>query len=195
MKEHACWELPPGYSLEREVKLPEDRGALKIMAVLQLVLAAVLIGFGLWNHPIREAFSMGAVRTVAAFCFMAVGILIYFLAHEWVHGVFIRLVTGRSAAFGFELKKGMAYAYSNAFFAKSPYVVIALAPLVVWTVLLGLLLRDVPESWFWYLYVIQIVNVSGAVGDLYVTWLTLHMPKDTLILDTGMEMRFYVKKQ
>ena len=138
---------------------------------------------------------MGAVRTVAAFCFMAVGILIYFLAHEWVHGVFIRLVTGRSAAFGFELKKGMAHAYSNAFFAKSPYVVIALAPLVVWTVLLGLLLRDVPESWFWYLYVIQIVNVSGAVGDLYVTWLTLHMPKDTLILDTGMEMRFYVKKQ
>ncbi|MGN1413859.1 MAG: DUF3267 domain-containing protein [Anaerovoracaceae bacterium] len=195
MKEHVFWELPPGYILEREVKLSEDRGALKIMAVLQLVLAAVLFGLGLWHHPIREAFSMGAVRTAAAFCFMVVGILIYFLAHEWVHGVFIRLFSGRSAAFGFELKKGMAYAYSNAFFAKSPYVVIALAPLVVWTVLLGLLLRDVPTSWFWYLYAIQIVNVSGAVGDLYVTWLTLHMPKGTLILDNGMEMRFYVKKQ
>ena len=138
---------------------------------------------------------MGAARSAAACCFMAVGILIYLLAHEWVHGVFIRLFTGRSAAFGFELKKGMAYAYSKAFFAKSPYVVIALAPLVVWTVLLGLLLRDVPASWFWYLYVIQIVNVSGAAGDLYVTWLTLHMPKDVLILDNGMEMRYYVKKQ
>lgn len=195
MKEHAFWELPPGYSLEREVKLSEDRGALEILTALQLVLMAVLIFFGRWHHPVREAFSMGAVRTAAAFCFMAVGILIYFLAHEWVHGVFIRLFTGRSAAFGFELKKGMAYAYSNAFFAKSPYVVIALAPLVVWTVLLGLLLRDVPESWFWYLYVIQIVNVSGAVGDLYVTWLTLHMPKDVLILDNGMEMRYYVKKK
>ena len=195
MKKNTYWDLPPGYSLEREVKLPEDRGALKIMAVLQLVLAAALIVFGLWHHPIREAFYMGAARTAAAFCFMAVGILIYFLAHEWVHGVFIRLFTGRSAAFGFELKKGMAYAYSNAFFAKSPYVVIALAPLVVWTVLLGLLLRDVPASWFWYLYVIQIVNVSGAVGDLYVTWLTLHMPKDVLILDNGMEMRYYLKKQ
>ena len=195
MKEHAFWELPPGYSLEREVKLSEDRGALEILTALQLVLMAVLIFFGRWHHPVREAFSMGAVRTAAAFCFMAVGILIYFLAHEWVHGVFIRLFTGRSAAFGFELKKGMAYAYSNAFFAKSPYVVIALAPLVVWTVLLGLLLRDVPESWFWYLYVIQIVNVSGAVGDLYVTWLTLRMPKDVLILDNGMEMRYYVKKK
>ena len=195
MKEHACWELPLGYSLEREVKLPEDRGALKIMAVLQLVLAAVLIGFGLWNHPIREAFSMSAVRTVAAFCFMAVGILVYILAHEWTHGGFIRLVTGRSAAFGLELKKGRAYASSNAFLRKSPYVVIALAPLVVWTVLLGLLLRDVPESWFWYLYVIQIVNVSGAAGDLYITGLTLRMPKDVLILDSGMEMRYYVKKQ
>ena len=48
---------------------------------------------------------------------------------------------------------------------------------------------------YYNLYVIQIVNVSGAVGDLYVTWLTLHMPKDVLILDNGMEMRYYVKKQ
>ena len=68
MKKNTYWDLPPGYSLEREVKLPEDRGALKIMAVLQLVLAAALIVFGLWHHPIREAFYMGAARTAAAFC-------------------------------------------------------------------------------------------------------------------------------
>ena len=46
MKQNTYWELPPGYSLQREVKLPEDRSALKIMAVLQLVLAGALILFG-----------------------------------------------------------------------------------------------------------------------------------------------------
>lgn len=191
MKPNTYWELPPGYSLQREVKLPEDRSALKIMAVLQLVLAGALILFGALRHPVREAFSMGAARTAAAFCMTAAGIFLYFLAHEWVHGVFIRVFTGRSAAFGFELKKGMAYAYSKAYLPRIPYVIIALAPLTVWTALLGMLLGDVPESWFWYLYLIQIVNVSGAAGDLYVSWLTLGMPTETLILDSGMEMRFY----
>lgn len=197
MKGSAVWSLPEGYRLEREVKLSEDIGILKKMAVMQLILAAALIAAGLYGYrqPVSAAFSMGTARTIGAFCFMAAGILVYFLAHEWVHGVFIRLFTGKNAEFGFQLKKGMAYAYSQAYFPRGQYIVIALGPLVVWTVILGLLLKDVPDSWFWYLYVIQIVNVSGAVGDLYVTWLTLGMPKETLIRDNGMEMKYFVKKQ
>lgn len=191
MKENGYWELPEGYRLDREVKLGEDRKTMIRLAVIQVVLLAAMIAAALPGHPVRAAFSMGTLRTVAAYVFTIVGILVYCLGHEWVHGVFIRLITGRSAEFGLELKKGMAYASSKAYFPKLPYIVIALAPLAVWTAVLGVLLGDVPENWFWYLYVIQMVNVTGAAGDLYVTWLTLRAPKGTLIQDSGTEMRFY----
>ena len=70
-------------------------------------------------------------------------------------------------------------------------MIIALAPIVVWGIVLTLLLRDIPEQYWWYLYAIQIFNVSGASGDLFVTYRILTMPKDVLVLDTGMEMKFF----
>ena len=70
-------------------------------------------------------------------------------------------------------------------------MIIALAPIVVWGIVLTLLLRDIPEQYWWYLYAIQIFNVSGAAGDLFVTYRILTMPKDVLVLDTGMEMKFF----
>ena len=70
-------------------------------------------------------------------------------------------------------------------------MVIALAPIVVWGIVLTLLLRDIPEQYWWYLYTIQIFNVGGAAGDLFVTYRILTMPKDVLVLDIGMEMKFF----
>ena len=36
-----------------------------------------------------------------------------------------------------------------------------------------------------------VVQISGAAGDLFVTYRILTMPKDVLVLDTGMEMKFF----
>ncbi len=38
---------------------------------------------------------------------------------------------------------------------------------------------------------VQVTNVSGAAGDLYITWKALRMPAGVLIQDTGAEMAFY----
>ena len=47
------------------------------------------------------------------------------------------------------------------------------------------------ESAFWYLYIIQIVNVSGAAGDLYVGWLIARSQSDVMVRDAGTDMSFY----
>ena len=103
----------------------------------------------------------------------------------------IKFFTGVPAQYGFKLRAGMAYASSRFFFRRTAYMIIALAPIVVWGIVLTLLLRDIPEQYWWYLYAIQIFNVSGAAGDLFVTYRILTMPKDVLVLDTGMEMKFF----
>ncbi|MCI2113311.1 MAG: DUF3267 domain-containing protein [Ruminococcus sp.] len=84
-----------------------------------------------------------------------------------------------------------AFAGCEEYFSKKPYIVIALAPIVVWGVVLAAVCCFVPESWFWVVYFIQIMNLSGAAGDLYVTCKFSKFPKDILIKDTGLEMKVY----
>ena len=120
-----------------------------------------------------------------------IGSFVYILGHEWVHGVFIRIFTGKPATFGW--KAGMAYAGSEAYFGRFAYVVIALAPVVIWSGIFTVLLVDISRRWFWYLYMVQIFNVMGASGDFYVTFLTMRAPRETVISDNGVEMEFYCK--
>ena len=88
------------------------------------------------------------------FCIAAavVAMVVYVFIHEWTHGIFIRLFTGERGSFGFDSRYFMAYARSDSFIARGPYMVIALAPLVIWTIVLAMLLGDIDGRYFWYLY-------------------------------------------
>ena len=72
---------------------------------------------------------------------------------------------------------------------------IALAPIVIWGIFLTVLLILVPQSWFWAVYFIQLVNLSGAAGDLYVVWKFSGMRGDILIRDSGTDMTVYAPVQ
>lgn len=53
----------------------------------------------------------------------------------------------------------------------------------------------VPTGWFWVVYLIQMMNISGAAGDLYVSASFSKLPKDILINDTGVSMTIYSKDE
>jgi hypothetical protein len=64
---------------------------------------------------------------------------------------------------------------------------------VLFGILLGAVCAWVPASWFWVPYALQIFNLSGAAGDLFVTFRFSRMPKDILIKDSGVGMTVYAK--
>jgi hypothetical protein len=86
-----------------------------------------------------------------------------------------------------------AFAGSDDYYYKKPYIAIALAPIVVWGVILGIVNALVPVEWFWVVYFIQLINLSGAAGDLYVTCRFAGLPKDILIRDYGVSMTVYAR--
>ena len=49
-------------------------------------------------------------------------------------------------------------------------------------------------SWFWIVYLIEVLNLSGSAGDLYVFYWMIRLPNDLLINDDGMSMRFYTRQ-
>ena len=84
-----------------------------------------------------------------------------------------------------------AYAGSTAFFDKRSYMLIAMAPVVLLGLVLLLANLLLSVEWFWFVYIIQIVNISGAAGDIYVMNIIRKAPADTLVCDAGVSMKLY----
>ena len=186
-----CFTLPAGYARLRQIDLQNDRKLALLVNALGLFLFILGAVIGHLFVPIHTFYSMSG-GTVLYFVRLAAlfgGIILYIFLHEFVHGIFIKRYSGKKADYGFT---GMyAYAGSRAYFNKKNYLVIALAPVVLWGIVLTVLLLIVPEYWFWPVYFIQLSNLSGAAGDLYVVWAFSRMPGSILVQDTGTAMTVY----
>ena len=193
----AVHDIPENYGEILTVDLQKD----KKLAVF-INLAAFLIGvlmFVLMHLfiPISALFDFekGLGMYALRFGVLLVGMILYIVLHEAVHGIFMKLYGAKSVRFGFT---GL-YAFAGSerdCFGKGPYLVIALAPVVLFGVLLALLQAFLPldAPWLWVIYIIQTVNVSGAAGDLFVTLRFLSLPRDILVRDTGTAMTVYAPK-
>ena len=72
-----------------------------------------------------------------------------------------------------------------AYYSRSSYLLISFAPIVVWGVVLAVLPLLLGSGMYWSASLLQILNLAGAVGDIYVAVAMLRMPSDTLVQDIG----------
>lgn len=116
------------------------------------------------------------------------------MLHKLINGIFMKAFSGKKPCYGFTLL--YAYAGSDAYFGRVLYVIIALAPVVIWGAVLLIVCAIVPPAWFWTFYLIQMLNLGGAAGDLYVTWKMLFcLPANVLTQDSGVAMTFFALEE
>lgn len=184
-------ELPNGYKETFSINLQKDKKAALLVNGIALVIFLVLCVIGHFIVPISTLFSMeqGLGLYFIRFLILIAGIIVYMFLHELVHGAAMRHFGAQKVKYGFT---GMyAFAGSEDYFRKKPYIVIALAPVIVWGIVLLIINCFVGGPWFWIVYFIQICNISGAAGDIYVTYKFSKMPEDILIRDVGVAMTVY----
>lgn len=178
--------LPENYHESFHIDLQKDKKLAVLVNLLSLVIA-VAVGFaGLFIRPFELS-----PKDLLPLCFaFPVASIVYLFLHEAVHGIFMRAFSGVRPHYGFT---GLyAYAGSSAYFDRDRYLIIALAPVVVWGLVLAVLCAaSTSNFWFWVWYFIQVINLSGAAGDLYVTVRFLKLPKTILVKDTGVSMTVY----
>ena len=186
MKKHSFEALPQGYIPARSVDLVHNKKEMRGVSIASVVLTVLLAVPAVATHPFlpQESLSQYLLCTGVTLA----GLLLYIILHELTHGAVILLLGGKPY-FGF--KGGYAFAGTGAVFPRAEYITVALAPVVLWGIVLGILCAVLPEAWFWPCYLIQIINLSGAAGDYYVTLLSIKMPTDTLIKDDGTAMTFF----
>ncbi len=187
----ALRELPLEYKEIFSIDLQKDKKQTLIvngLAVAVYILMIVPVNFFI---PINSLFTFEksisemVIRNVV----LVVGMIAYIILHEAVHGVAMKICGTKKCKFGFT---GLyAFACSDDYYNKKAYTFIALAPVVFWGVVLAVLNIVLPTEWFWVVYIIQVANVSGAMGDFYVTYKFSDMPDDILINDSGVGMKVY----
>ena len=183
--------LPDGYEEKFQMNLQKDKKTAMKINIGAFVLTVLLVLAGNFVVPI---YVFVEVDTILGFC-LRIGVLLlaylaYIVLHELTHALVMKAVGGSHVRFGFT---GL-YAYAGSledYFDKSSYRYIALAPLVVWGIIFGVLTAVVPPVWFWIAWFLQIGNIGGAAGDLYVTARLWKEPESILVRDTGVDMTVF----
>ena len=186
--------LPEGYSEEFGIDLQKNKKLMLLVNGIAIAIMLPMAFLGALAVPFASFFGSDELwyMPLLKASVLMLGYIAYIVLHELVHGVFMKCFSGIKPKYGFTLM--YAYAGSSAYFNKKSYIIIALAPVVIWGAVLGVLCAVLPQSWFWVVYLIQIGNISGAAGDFYVTFKFLKLPKDILVNDTGVAMTVYTKK-
>lgn len=185
--------LPEGYKEIKQIDLQKDKKLAGVVNGFALIVMAVMVIPMLFIVPIKTFMADGKILYLAKLGVIVVGMIAYIVLHELVHGIVMKYYSKIKPTYGFT---GMyAYAGSSAYFCKKHYIIIALAPIVLWGVVLLILNLLVPTGWFWVVYLIQMMNISGAAGDLYVSVSFSKLPEDILINDTGVSMTIYSREE
>lgn len=182
----AYTELPEGYKEIYKVDLQQNKKlAFWLNFFAALVGVAMFAVAWIWvGNPFKMPTWMWLV--------MAAADVAYIVLHELVHGITMKICGTKTVKYGFT---GLyAFAGSKDYYDKKAYITIALAPVVVWGVVLAIAQIFTPVEFFWIPWFIQITNISGAAGDAYVTAKFSKLPKDILVTDYGVGMTVYSKQ-
>lgn len=187
--------LPQGYKEILSIDLQKNKKLMLLVNGIAIMLAVPMFVLGARLVPVFTLFDMsgGMGAYFARFGVLVGAIVVYMVLHELTHGLIMKLCGTKKIRFGFT---GMyASAGSDDYYPKLPYICIALAPIVLLGIVVAAINALVPEEWFWVVYFVQITNVSGAGGDLYVTARFASLPKDILVRDYGVGMHVFSREQ
>ena len=154
-----------------------------IIMVVMAVFIPLLIMGGIIEFNLETTFPL-------FFIVLLISLILYIPLHEIVHGIVLKNYTDEKLSFGWKL----VYAYcgsKEAVVDRKEYYAVALAPLLVFSVVfISLMVLNPSLSFVWY--VMEIMNVSGSVGDIYVSIKQRkEKSRDILITDSGTDMSFW----
>ena len=154
-----------------------------IIMVVMAVFIPLLIMGGIIEFNLETTFPL-------FFIVLLISLILYIPLHEIAHGIVLKKYTDEKLSFGWKL----VYAYcgsKEAVVDRKEYYAVALAPLLVFSVVfISLMFLNPSLSLVWY--VMEIMNVSGSVGDIYVSIkLRKEKSRDILITDSGTDMSFW----
>lgn len=188
--------LPDGYKRRKKIDLQHNKKTALFVNLLSLQIFAVFLIplFFIKSVPslIKGMLSDASTESLTAAVFLCGGIILYLIAHELTHGLFMKIFGKAKVKFG--ITGFYAYTASMAYFNKRSYIITALAPVVIWSMILipcTVLTYLYSSIYFQVFYILEGANLAGSAGDMYMAVRIGRMEKNVLIKDSGTDMIVY----
>ena len=176
--------LPPNYTLQSSYDLKSPQMNL-IIQLIFLGIAGIMVGAAFLFAWIPSSSLHGFV--VAA---ITIGlVLVYMSLHELTHGVVLALLSKTPSRYAFRFP--FLTTGSMSYYNKKSFILVCLAPSVLWGMILGLLLAVVPSDYRLILYIVLGLNLAGSAGDYLQVFLVCKTKPEGLIQDDGSITRIY----
>lgn len=146
--------------------------------------------YTLFTGEVGFSFTSGGAILISVALFFGTLVL-----HELIHGVFMSIYGGKPS-YGAGISYFILpyfYTTTKTVFLRNQLIVIALAPLVVISLVAIGLMAAFPSIARW-MFIPFVVNASGAVGDLWLTRNVLRYPKHVLMEDRKSGLIIYGKE-
>jgi len=189
-------ELPPGY---REVKhlVVTASGTilwLNVLAILPMIPAFLLmVAWGSFAVRTRGPWPVDMGGNASPYLALIVLLLVMIPLHEGAHGLAIVWV-GHKPRFGAKLSKMVVYATTDTgLFRRGEFLLVALTPLVMLTLLGMFLVFFIPDRIGYYVSLAVVLNAGSAIGDLWMTAEVLRYPRSAIVRDEADGIRIYTQ--
>jgi hypothetical protein len=191
--------LPDGFTQTAELNLRNNTGMMLVLNGIGFLLflgSVIILPFYInlvrpQDAAITLSFEVNNLGQIGLFLlFLAVDFILLVILHEGVHGICFWLITGKRPIFNI----GPGYAYAAApdvFISKKPYLITAISPLIVLTIIGLMLFPFIPQGFIFYVGLFTVMNIVGAVGDLWVAGMLLLKHGPLLIQDSGDRVVFF----
>lgn len=187
-------ELPNGYKEVYSI----DAGNTKTGLILNLIGLPIMIVMFIILMVIKSLvcgkinFDLSDGETSLVLFILCIVMILYIIIHELTHGLFYKSFTKEKLKFG--LKLTCAYCgVPTIYMKKIPMIITALAPFVIYSLIGVVLMIVVPYNViFLAIDILFSAYVAGCVGDIYISFLLIKYPKETLVNDTGAKQTFYI---
>lgn len=181
-------ELPANYRAHLTVDLKKDKKlafpvqGIFVLISLVAVGAALLLGLPLGTDwaPVVTLFV-----TLAA-C------LVYMAVHEATHGVTLQLLTRVSPSY--KVRFPFLTTGNRAYLTRRSAVIVALAPAVVWGIVLLAALLTLPDDYRLTAYILLALNFAGSAGDFVEVRVVSRQRPEALVQDDGSKIHVFLPR-
>lgn len=177
-------EPPDGY--QPAVLLEYPRMGLQVAAIIVLACTAPVLFILAWMLQRRQVANLLVdVSRVTDLVLVLVTVFLTMVIHELVHGGAYQLL-GYQVTYGISGHLFAVYAAAfDQWQTRDHNLIVALAPLIVLTLMLVPLLAVQSHIVVLLALTALLMNIGGAVGDLYLTWRLLRLPRAALLYDVS----------
>ena len=185
---------PEGFKNKETIDLRADKKLWLGINGAALAAAMVLVLLGCLYEPVTRFFdAAGGWMLLLRFVLLLVGMGVYFYMNEYIRRFMIEKLTGKAAQVVRE--KPCVFTAPTRSLTVKEYLKVSFVPVLALGALLLLLMLVLPEKLFWQVYIIQIINLAGAAGEVYIAYKLLKMKKDARIEDDVTSITVWSKNQ